>query len=400
MSRPTLIDFYRQILPLGGLQANADGLVSFQIDDIVREFTIDSKRLVLPTLENLRDQFKSNTVIFNPLSENIVRLNEDVVMTRYRQALNVRLNWLISVLMDTVITVATSKKLQERADPEHLEFFAKLSGVDVKLYEVIRKINDELIKAGTPKCYINIYVKKGGKVAGKAYTRAAIVTTPFLEELDRDPNSIWGVKLRKKDAELLKTIFTYILPNIDVPEHYNRGSYHQEWPTIDALLLVMTSLASNINDSLTSLSKFQPTLADQLYPVDWADHIGDLSKFKQDLLMVPAQNAAADTSAAPRLQTPAPAAYPAPAAPSARPPQPTSANGTISFQDLMAGVQRNQQFQPQSQPQPWQQVPAHNQMFGPAPSGPVLPPSRDPRNQYWSNPGQYGGGYGYNPVVI
>ena len=391
MNNPLDINqLYRRVLPLGGLLADADGKISFQVDDIITPYTINNKRLVLPTAEHQKRLVEGTTIIFHPMAENVVRA-EDVVLTRYRQALNVRANHVLAVMLGTVLTVATSPKMQERATPEHLEILRKLAQVDPKLPERFFKISKQ-VKAGTSNCFINIYLKRGGTVGGKKWFRAAVVTSPFLEELEKNPTNVWGVKLNKKDADFIRTVFDYLLPAISVPETYNRGSSSANWPSFEALLKAMVGIAGSLNDAVRAFSQLSSDLSDLEYPSDWVDDVDNLETYTRAVLLVPAQNHDVEQpsgAAAPALPTPTPAAVPQPQqqywgqpAPQQQPQPVRTSNGGLDPRALFGGGGQ------QPQQNNWGQ--AQNNWGQPAWGQPQLPsnlpPTRDPRAQVWGAP--------------
>lgn len=394
-----LLPFYRQILTLGGLFADDDGNISYRVGDISDALLLGGKRLVLPTPEQLRNQKANNTVIFHPLTENIAR-PEDVVIAKYRQTLNVRLNHTIATALLHLMTLATSKGMQEQCTSEHLDLLRRLADADEKLLNSVKELVRQS-KAGSARCFANIYLRRGGQIDGRACYRAAIVTSPFLMELEKDGTNVWGVKLRKKDAGLLRTALEFILPNMLNETTYNRGSTNRNWPSIEALLNSMAAIVGFINEPLRSLAKVMPDLEDLIYPIDWSDMLPRLDEMRSEVLMVPAQNhetaqqpqqttlqtppgAAAMQQAQQTYQPPMTGVAQAPAAPSIH-----TREGKLDFQALMNGGQ-----QPSYQAQggyvpPYQQQQQPPQMFGSVPLGgsysapPVstVPQSRDPRYQ-------------------
>ena len=118
MSKENVINFYSQILKVAGCEVDAQGNVSqanlMEHQDTV-PVIIDGKRLVIPTKEQLSVPDWSNRLAFHPLQENIMQ-DESVVLAKYRQILNQRIQGVTSLLLITLSEVASSsgdtKKLQ------------------------------------------------------------------------------------------------------------------------------------------------------------------------------------------------------------------------------------------------------------------------------------------------
>ena len=77
-----LVEAYTEILDIANVVPDDHGLLSSDTTGV--PITIDSKRVALPTKENLQRMVEDKLVIYHPLSENVFNGMSDVFLeTRY-----------------------------------------------------------------------------------------------------------------------------------------------------------------------------------------------------------------------------------------------------------------------------------------------------------------------------
>jgi hypothetical protein len=290
-----LLNWYRSILNNASLHADDTGAVSVVLEDGEVPYLVDKKRLVLPTRENMaRD--KDSIVLFNPLSENILE-GESPVMARYRHSINTVVNWRLNNILDDLFQIAgspgESNNQSRPLSPDQLSILRHVREVDAKMYANWQALTKAMPLGDTQKCIVHIYVKKQALIHGKSYRRAAIISFPLFEALVEaskgKDRKVFGVQLRKSDIECLINTLKIVLPNLDEPGAYNRGSTSDSQPTIHALLLGLLGLAANVNAIVELFSSVRPEMKKNLYDTEWVEVLNDLSQLDADLLMVPHQ---------------------------------------------------------------------------------------------------------------
>ncbi len=278
-----IIQFYKDILSVAGLDVDKDGLTS--AGDL--PFLVKGKRLALPTETNLRAN-KDNVVIFHPLSENVLRGESDV-MGKFRSALNIRLNYLFGCLAQELMALGTSVALHKELNPDQQQLLTALKDANEKTLTVLQSILKKMTFDNTSRNFINIYNKKGGVVNGKKYNRACIVSFPFYEELNSDSKTVFDITISKKDRNTIISLVEFMFTSIGQPEYYSHGSYDSIAPTLDALMGSVKKLINDVNMIVSDYGKFFTDVKDYEINSDWVESFEDLSIYNADIRMIPMQ---------------------------------------------------------------------------------------------------------------
>ncbi len=377
-----LIEFYKQILTLGSLVTDKEGLVSAMVEDMSVPFTVKGKRLALPTRENMSKS--TDLCIFHPLSENFLRGESDV-MVKYRSAINVRLNYVIGCMMGELLTLITSTAEHQKLTPDQSVLLSLVHQADEETLNRFTKIVDAIKKSSLAgdkdKSFVNIYLKKTAHIKGKVYKRGAIITFPFYKELMKKEKAIYGVTLRNKDRDAIQKLMEFIVPGIEVDDSYNQGSGGDISPFLDALLKGVIGIASNINTIAVGYKDFLGLQESYLYNADWVDTMENIHLLEPEIRMIPMQagNEGSVAGAPATTQTTAPALSVAPYQALAQPKQIASVQthvqqapvtvakdpSKVSFADLDNRIRQQQPVYQQQNPNqawgiqqpvnPWQQ---------------------------------------------
>jgi hypothetical protein len=301
-----MLPFYESILGAAGLIVTADGCVSVQTSKEPKPMTLKGKRLVLPTKEHQANPNPEAKIMFHPLVENVMR-GESEVFERFRLAINSRLNVVIGSIVTMLLTLGTSQAEQHKLTPEQSEFLSKVKNADEKTLNALKKIMDSLPAAAHQKLFVSIFLKRGGTVGDKRYSRVGVVHFPFYNDLIKSEGELHGVKLRVKDREALAGLLDYILPDQDIAGVYNRGSNSTIAPSIDALMQSVRAVAAPLNDLL---SRFEGVLPDNLMiEADWSEQLDNLDELLPEIRATPMQagnegTVAADAAAQSKNTTP------------------------------------------------------------------------------------------------
>ncbi len=251
-----LIDLYRDMLREANLDSDEEGFVYQLTSDGEREpYHIHRQRLVLPTPNQLAVPDSHNRVFFHPLMENQLR-GESKILTDYRSRLNERLNIKLSAITTGLMRLATSPAEHPKLTPDQTVFLSAVKDADNGVLDRMSRIMKAMPLGDPTHCFVHIYIKRGGTIKGKKHMRVGVVSFPLYEELKKKPtqpkekNEVWGVPMRGKDRDIIMAFLKYLLPGIDEPETFYRGSDSMVAPSLEALMGVVTTLGDAINAQL------------------------------------------------------------------------------------------------------------------------------------------------------
>lgn len=316
-----ILDLYKSLLKAASSVVSEDGFVSKKFGDNTDPFLVKGKRLVLPTQEHLSNPDWKDRVVFHPLNENILR-GESTVMEEFRAGLNANLHMTISMLMFSLLVLGTSASEHSKLTPDQSEFLSKVKNADEKTLENFQKLLKVMNVKQSNNVFVNIYLKRAGKVNNIAYRRAGIVTFPFYNELVGSTNhEVYGVKLRVKDVETFKNLFEYIFPQAATPEAYNCGSNSTVAPYLDSLMHAFMSIASPINDQITLMGSALEEVKDLMIESEWVESFDNLEALLPEIRAIPMQ---AGNEGAAVKSGPSAGVAATPSAPVAVAPTPTS----------------------------------------------------------------------------
>lgn len=288
MSKDNVVKFYKDILQTAGCAVDKDGNVSV-INLLNTEenspVLLDGKRLVIPTQQQLSVPDWSNRLAFHPLVENIMQ-DESPVLAKYRQILNQRIQGVLSLAIITLCEVASSSKDTKKLSPEQLEFLTAFKDADEKTISVLTSLLKRMPLGSVTHAFVSIYLKKGGVIQGKKFSRAAIVSFPFYTELLKDEKEVYGVSLRKKDKETFKKVMEFIFPSIAEAGSYNAGTLVKQAPFLTALLIAAGKLMDELNTVISLFSEFSG-LGDYKFDLSWNQFLDEVEKYTNAIRMIP-----------------------------------------------------------------------------------------------------------------
>lgn len=293
-----LIPFYKAVLGTAALKVNAENMVSAHMQGNSIPFMVKGKRLVLPTHEHLSNPDKSGIVVFHPLSENVLG-DESAVMEKFRNALNIRLNYILGVVVDGLLVLGTSVAEHAKLTPDQAEVLGIMKDADEKTLTNYRAILKNMGIGNKEKCFVDIFLKRGGMVNGKKYNRAAIVHFPLYKELNKRDKQTYGVILRKKDYEIFIKLLEFIIPGIENETFFNKGSESDLGPFLDALMRCVAQLASRINQTVEMYRGQYDNPDELIFESDWVECFDNLAQLLPEVRAIPMQ--AGNNSPAPMV---------------------------------------------------------------------------------------------------
>ena len=276
---------YKSILDFADCTVNSAGYIQLKGGRENSNIIIDGKDLVFPTNEQLRNP-QPNTIIFHPLSENEIG-GEPPVVARLRELIFLKFNKVTACLMQDLISVINSTELHKNLSKEAQELLYKGIAVNagsIKALGVLHKAE----ASNFAKMYVSGWLRKGGSVRGRSYSRAGIVNFQlynklseegFLEELPKG--------MRKDDPENFKKLMEYIFPNIEKPGEYYEGSDSRVAPFFDALLKTVKGIADQIQTVLDNFREQLVISAEYDFNSEWMPEVNDLDALRGQIAMIP-----------------------------------------------------------------------------------------------------------------
>lgn len=285
-----LIDIYKSILQCAGMVSDAEGFVSVKMGkDRSPARTSDGKQIVLPTNEQLMNGDRTNRVIFHPLSENIMRPGESEVISKLRSVFNIRLNYTFAAISQSLLTLCASIDDHRKLSPDQSEMLSVIKDVNEKTLISFSSMMLHSLKENPEKGFVNIYLKRKAIFGDKTYSRGGVVTFPLYNELLKDQDKYYGVKLRAKDRTALIQLHQYIFPGIDDPQSYNRGSNSDVAPFLDALMHTVMSVSSKYNDVIELFGPIIDSHEDLVFDGEWVESFDNLQDLFPLIRQIPIQ---------------------------------------------------------------------------------------------------------------
>ena len=281
-----IIDLYTSILDCGSLTTNDEGFVSVKHNN--SPVLVEGKRLVLPTHKQLSSGGWDNKMVFHPLSESVLR-GESEIIAKMRSVFNIRLNSTFAAIAVNLLSIIASTDEHKKLNPVQSELLSAVGEVDKPTMDAFIKVMTAIIKDSAEKGFINIFLKRGGLIKGKKFSRVGVVTFPFYEELQKQQETYYGVKLRSKDRIVFIQLCEYILPSLNVEEQYNYGSESRIAPYLDALMGTVLGIASKFNDILETFSKEIDDSEDLVFNAEWVEAFENLEVMLPQIRQIPVQ---------------------------------------------------------------------------------------------------------------
>lgn len=291
-----IIELYKSILASASMVADKEGCVS--VDNVklspqtkgekLTPVLIAGKRMVLPTPEQLSNPDWTDRIVFHPLSENVMR-GESEIIERLRKDLTIRLNATFVGLSTSLLNIVASTAEHHKLSPEQSEVLSVVKNVDDDSVAIFSNYCLKFAQTGGMESLITLFLKRGGIVNGKKHSRAGIVKFPIYEELLTESATHAGVKLRKKDIKAFTSLIEYILPDVDKPEAYNRGSSSDIAPYLDALMKSFMGVGSKFNDVLDMFKSHIPNPDGLVLESGWVETFDNLEVMLTQIRRIPMQ---------------------------------------------------------------------------------------------------------------
>ena len=276
-----LVQLYKDILKSVFVEADESGALSLTFGK-GGPLTIGDKRMVIPERDVLINSDFTNLIAFHPLSEDVMK-GESAVIQKLRKLILFRLTTSLQLLSTELLSLAGDPENHPRLSPSLQKRLLKpLSKADASSIAQLSSLYKKLTLNGQQRL-LSIYLRRGGKICGNGYARAAIIGFPMLTELDNDGRKVYGETIKVENVKVLKALFNIIVPGYETTETYSFGSNSKVSPFLHALLGGYIKLGEQINtvadefkDLLTSYDAIKIDL-------DWAPHVSDISVYNNKL---------------------------------------------------------------------------------------------------------------------
>ncbi len=287
-----ILDIYRSIMRAAGFTVTEDDMISVVSGDKSKPFTIEGKRLVVPSTKQTSVANWENRLAFHPLQENTMA-GESKVMKALRGAFNIRLNYVTGTVLTNLVRIAVEvETTQGKLTPDQQQFLSLTKDADQRSFDDLAKILDEMPVNQIEKQFVRIFVRKGGIYKGTPHSRLGVTAFPLYNELKQEAakkgkHAIYGVNVRVKDMELYMNLLQYIFPRIAEPEAYNFGSNSRLVPSIHALMSTVMLLASELNTAVDLFKNVIEKSEELLFDAGWVEGFQDIDTLAAKARMIP-----------------------------------------------------------------------------------------------------------------
>lgn len=283
-----IITFYKHLLATGRMRADNEGFVSKKStskEDGWEPAIVEGKRLVIPTANQTALADTENRMYFHPLCESALK-GESATLQRLRRAFAVGLNYSMAMTFSSLIELAASHADHAKLDPDQSEILSPLhdSNADTAV-NFLKIVRAATIANGAEASLVQIYLKRNAVVGGANFARGATVSFPVYEELLKNEEKVFDVKLSKKDRATLIALFEYTLPGIK-EGLYNQGSNSDVAPYLDSLLKAVGKIGANLNH-YSAMYKLESVVEDIEVPLGWYDDSKNLDVFLPEIRRIP-----------------------------------------------------------------------------------------------------------------
>lgn len=286
--------FYSSILDYSGLVYKDD--IIQNKNERLGEFSIEGKFIALPYQSNLKNP--NNRVMFHLLNENFIK-PDNPIFNLYKKRLICEVNLKLVQLFTTLSHISVSVELQSKiTDVTLLEFLSEIKDVDMVFVENLVKIVKYSKEVNEESFFIDLFLKKNGDVNGTPYAAIGKVNFLLYEEVKRAMSfsdkeyRIFNCKVRKKDVNILFSLFNIIFPQIEDKEAYIDGTDNKVFRYLNMLLKTAYMVTSRVNelvDSLETIKDETLDIADMRFNHDWVDLLEELYGMTNVIRMIPNQ---------------------------------------------------------------------------------------------------------------
>jgi len=284
-----LRDFYTQILSALDVTVTEDGTAVMQgVGDTLRPVTVSNDEvMVLPTEARLKSGDWAGVQPFHPISENALR-GESVVLKKLRILAAARVTSTVQTAMHMLVSIAADTKLHGKLSPAASKFLDHATKADAKTIDKVKAVMDKVSISGDHRL-VAFYFNRPGEQKKSSYTRSCRVDFPVFDEFNHKEHTVFGVKMRIADKEVLKGLFQWLFDVDDETmfdtqalfDLYGAGTQTLTVPYFTTLMQSYAKLAKQLNKKLKLFSKTHGDLVKELHiDTEWTAELDDLAKYR------------------------------------------------------------------------------------------------------------------------
>lgn len=209
---------------------------------------VGEKRLVLPNkyqLSGAEDPLWQTRCLFNPFLETVTSTAPTPVLDWLIRHAQLRLNVTITLLMTHILNIYASPAKHKELTPEQMEYISKVDDLDQKTLDFYTKSIAPLGQRGAFS-FITLFPKNLGELNGITFKRTCHVSSPMYTELTTHRKFGKSTELAKGNSAKIAALLKLILPKIDQPEAYSKGSNSLLAPFAESFIGSMIKLTDHI----------------------------------------------------------------------------------------------------------------------------------------------------------
>lgn len=285
-----LFELYTSILASVGMIVDNQGFVSTLLpgSDSPKPFSVDTKRLVLPTEDQRKQTDWSNRIGFHPLLQNVSG-GESRVMEKFRDRMNSFSDFTLGMLFLDIAELGVKEEMHKDLTPSQAAYLGPFSDADAKFVKFVRDIvaTNRVVKKNFE--FVRFSVIKGRAWNGQKRSRVAVMHFPLYEALPKDnkPAVILGHKLRAADVKMMRAMYEFLFPHIREANYYELGSDSKIAPSLEALMGLYSQFIDAVNGAVSVLEPVISTSNALLIVDDWRADLADPGKYLPEIRNIP-----------------------------------------------------------------------------------------------------------------
>ncbi|BAW19537.1 hypothetical protein [Ralstonia phage RP31] len=285
-----LIELYKSILSSVGMTSDSQGFISTLTpgSDTPKPWTVEGKRGVLPTPEQLKQPDWSGRIGFHPLLQNLSG-GESRVLEKFRDRMNGNSDFVLGMLMIDIAQLGVKGEIHKDLTPEQATYLGPFSDSDEKFVKLLRDLTStkRVVKKNFE--FVRFSVIKGRVWQGQKRSRVAVAHFPLYEALPKDnkPVQVGNFKLRIVDVKMLRNMYEFLFPGIRENGYYEIGSDSKIAPSLESLMALYGKFVDAINTAVAILEPVLNTSNALLLVDDWRDEMADLTPLLPEIRNIP-----------------------------------------------------------------------------------------------------------------
>lgn len=284
-----LLKLYTEILSYAGMAPNEKDEVMITLLGEEAPAMIDGKRLVMPTRDILKTTDPEKDIVFHPFQE-FVNRGESSIVRKMRKAINIRLNLAVAELAPNLFKIMSNPAMHQRFTPQQREILRVVTESKIDTGPKFSEFTQQFFSTELDRIYVNIYLKKSGKIADKVHSRVGVVSFPGFERFaEKDKPK----KFTNAEWAAFRSMLQFIFPGAEEnAESYYGYSDSHDFPWLECLLRTAVAMSSRLNELYAVYREFFPDDAEILtlpFNEDWVSKLDNVDDYRDEIRLIPSQ---------------------------------------------------------------------------------------------------------------